>query len=183
MTAKKDKQKKAVTEPPTEEAETGEAAAEASGDEAPSKGAAEDGEYSADFSVRADDDGFLGSARDKPLGDLASRLLRVGAEAVTQTTGRLREAGEEVRPRDLVSGAVRMTAKGREELVGMVAREVRLYLEKLRVGEELRGLMTDHSLEINASVRLKPLAEDDAGDPGKPAEEEASDSEAKEGQE
>ena len=65
----------------------------------------------------------------------------------------------------------------------MVAREVRLYLEKLRVGEELRGLMTDHSLEINASVRLKPLAEDDAGDPGKPAEEEASDSEAKEGQE
>jgi len=81
----------------------------------------------------------------------------VGAEAVNQTTGRLREAGEDVKPREILSGAVRMTAKGREEVVGLVAKEVRMYLEKLRVGEELRALMTDHSLEIQASVRLKPL--------------------------
>jgi len=41
--------------------------------------------------------------------------------------------------------------------VGLVAKEVRMYLEKLRVGEELRALMTDHSLEVKASFRLKPL--------------------------
>ena len=182
MTAKKKQQENVVTEPPAEETETAEDAAEATDDESASEEPSGYGEYSADFSVHADDDGFRGSARDGPLGDLASRLLRVGAEAVTQTTERLREAGEEVRPRDLVSGAVRMTAKGREELVGMVAREVRLYLEKLRVGEELRGLMTDHSLEINASVRLKPLTQDDSGDPGDP-EGETPTSEAEEGQE
>ena len=105
-----------------------------------------------------------GSGRESPLGDLASRLLRVGAEAVNQTTGRLREAGEDVNPREILSGAVRMTAKGREELVGLVAKEVRMYLEKLRVGEELRALMTDHSLELSASVRLKPIADGDATD-------------------
>jgi len=113
--------------------------------------------FTADFSIHPEDDTFRGSSRESPLGDLATRLLRVGAEAVNQTTGRLREAGEDVKPREILSGAVRMTAKGREELVGMVAKEVRMYLEKLRVGEELRALMTDHSLEIQASVRLKPL--------------------------
>ena len=125
----------------------------------------DDGEYTANFSVHSDEEGFRTTGRDSALGDLASRLLRVGAEAVNQTTGRIREAGEDVRPRDLVSGAVRMTARGREELVGLVAKEVRMYLEKLRVGEELRALMTDHSLEIQASVRLKPLQKAQADKP------------------
>ena len=124
-----------------------------------------DKEHTVDFNLHADEDGFRNGGRDSALGEFASRLLRVGAEAVTQTTGRLREAGEDVRPRDLVSGAVRMTAKGREELVGLVAKEVRMYLEKLRVGEELRGLMTDHSLEIKASVRLKPFRDESAEAP------------------
>jgi hypothetical protein len=114
-------------------------------------------ESTADSSLRSDGDRFRSSSREGGLGDLASRLLRVGAEAVNQTTERIRDASEDVRPRDLVSGAVRMTAKGREEIVGMVAKEVRMYLEKLRVGEELRALMTDHTLEITTSLRLKPL--------------------------
>jgi hypothetical protein len=118
---------------------------------------AEDDPFTAEFSVHPQGDGYRSTPRESPLGDLATRLLRVGAEAVNQTTGRLREAGEDVKPREILSGAVRMTAKGREEVVGLVAKEVRMYLEKLRVGEELRALMTDHSLEIQASVRLKPL--------------------------
>jgi hypothetical protein len=120
-------------------------------------GFGEDDSFTSDSRVRPETDSSRSANRDRPLGDFASRLLRVGAEAVNQTTGRLREAGEDVKPREILSGAVRMTAKGREELVGLVAKEVRMYLEKLRVGEELRALMTDHSLEIQASVRLKPL--------------------------
>ncbi|MBJ94378.1 MAG: hypothetical protein CMP23_07835 [Rickettsiales bacterium] len=121
--------------------------------------------FRAEFSLHADGEEFRTSARDGGLGDLATRLLRVGAEAVNQTTGRLREAGEEVKPREFLTGAVRMTAKGREELVGLVAREVRMYLEKLKIGDDLRALMTEHSLEIQASFRLKPLAEDAPADP------------------
>jgi len=123
-------------------------------------------EYTADFSLRSDGGSFRSTGREGGLGDLASRLLKVGAEAVNQTTGRIREAGENVRPRDLVSGAVRMTAKGREEVVGLVAKEVRMYLEKLRVGEELRALMTDHTLEITTSLRLKPLPDEDRASDG-----------------
>ena len=101
------------------------------------------------------------SGRERPLGDLASKLLRVGAEAVNQTTERLKEAGEDFRPRDIVSGAAAISAKGREELAGLIAKEVRLYMDKFRIGEELRALMTDHSLEVHASVRLKPVPEEE----------------------
>ena len=41
----------------------------------------------------------------------------------------------------------------------LAAEEVRSYLEKLRVGQELRSLLTEHSLEVQASIRLKPLVE------------------------
>ncbi|HCP45178.1 MAG TPA: hypothetical protein DIU15_04005 [Deltaproteobacteria bacterium] len=99
--------------------------------------------------------------RERPLGELASKLLRVGAEAVNQTTGRLKEAGEDFRPRDIVSGAAAISAKGREELAGLIAKEVRLYMDKFRIGEEIRALMTDHSLEVHASVRLKPVPPED----------------------
>ena len=164
MTEEKDE--KASVKEAQEQASADKSAAQVTGREEPDLAGDEDssasdfgGEYSftADFAADPDDGSFSASSRDSPIGDLASRLFRVGAEAVNQTTGRLREAGEDVKPREILSGAVRMTAKGREELVGLVAKEVRMYLEKLRVGEELRALMTDHSLEVKASFRLKPL--------------------------
>jgi len=103
--------------------------------------------------------------RDGGLGDLASRLLRVGTEAVSVGAEKIREKSGELHPKDLVSGAANLGAKGKEELVTMVASEVRSYLNKLRVGEELRALLTDHSLEVSASVRLKPVPKEEEAEP------------------
>ena len=157
-------------EPPPEQEDDAESGSEdevsSAGNEgdAAEAGFAQEHSFTADFSVHPEGDSYRSPPRESPLGDLATRLVRVGADAVNQTTGRLREAGEDVKPREILSGAVRMTAKGREELVGLVAKEVRMYLEKLRVGEELRALMTDHSLEIQASVRLKPMGDEPTKD-------------------
>jgi len=91
------------------------------------------------------------------IGDLASRLIRVGAEAVSVGAEKLREKGEDLKSKEVLSGAVNLTAKGKEELVGLVGSEVRGYLSKLKIGDELRNLLTHHSLEVTASIRLKPV--------------------------
>ncbi len=101
--------------------------------------------------------------REGGLGDLATRLLRVGTEAVSVGAEKIRERSGELHPKDLVSGAANLGAKGKDELVTMIAGEVRGYLNKLKVGEEIRSLLTDHSLEVSASVRLKPVPKEDAG--------------------
>jgi hypothetical protein len=41
----------------------------------------------------------------------------------------------------------------------MMAREVRNYLEELKLKEDLLRMMTKHSLEVNVSFSLKPLAD------------------------
>lgn len=93
---------------------------------------------------------------ESPLVDLAARFVRAGAEAVTQTTEKLREKGEQFDAKEIVSGAAQLGLRGKEELVGIVAREVRSYMEKLQIGDDIRAFLTSHTLEVNASLRLKP---------------------------
>jgi hypothetical protein len=99
--------------------------------------------------------------RHSGIGDLASRLLRVGTEAVNVGAEKLREKGEDLKSKEVLSGAVNLTAKGKEELFGLVGGEVRGYLSKMRLGDELKNLFTHHSLEVTASIRLKPVPKDE----------------------
>ena len=50
----------------------------------------------------------------------------------------------------------------------MIAREFRSYLEALELHKDLHHLLTNYSLEVKASVHLKPLGE--ALDGGEAAE-------------
>lgn len=93
-----------------------------------------------------------GRDRDGLLSDLAGRILRVGAEAVSVGAEKLREKGE---------SAASLTARGKEEVMTLLANEIRSYIEKLKVGDEVRSFLDDYTLEINASVRLKSLHEDE----------------------
>jgi hypothetical protein len=67
--------------------------------------------------------------REGMLGDLASRFIRAGAEAVVNTSGRIKERGEEFKPRDVLAGAAKAAGAGKDELVTLVAKEVRGYLD------------------------------------------------------
>ena len=56
--------------------------------------------------------------------------------------------------------------KAKTEMVKMLAREVRSYLEALELHKDLHHLFTNYSLEVKTSINLKPLA--DAVSPSTP---------------
>lgn len=80
-------------------------------------------------------------------------------------TRRLRnpgEIGEDAM--ELLGAVVESSDRAKTEMVRMVAREVRNYLEELRLKDDLRELVTGHSLEVHLSLSLKPLGGDDDED-------------------
>ena len=97
------------------------------------------------------------------LGYLATKFLRAGAEAVAQTGEKVRERGEHLKPRDIVRGAAGLTARGKDEVMAAIAKEVRNYVEHLGLIEEVERFATTHALEVNASFRLKLVAGNDRG--------------------
>lgn len=60
---------------------------------------------------------------------------------------------------ELLGVVLESSDRAKTEAVKMVAREVRHYLEELKLGEDLLDLATSHSLEVQMSLRLKPLAD------------------------
>ena len=118
-----------------------------------------------------------GSPRGRPsLRGLARRVFGDGDEEPGTEEGPDEEPREEARrTRELLGAALATGDKARMELVRLVAREVRSYLEALELHKDLHHLLTNYSLEVHASVSLKPLstapapdapADGEAGEPG-----------------
>ena len=88
------------------------------------------------------------------------------------TVGRLKRLGRRLMSkedladdtREILGAMLETSDKAKTEVVKLVAREVRTYLEELKVMDDLKDLMTSHSLELKVSMNLKPLVEasDDA---------------------
>jgi len=57
--------------------------------------------------------------------------------------------------RDVIMAVLSTSDRAKTEAVKMVAREVRTYLEELKLKDEILELLTSHSLEV--SLHLKPL--------------------------
>jgi hypothetical protein len=95
----------------------------------------------------SDDEGTRG--REPRLRDFARRILS--------------DEGEKgISPREILGAVIDGGDKAKSEVVKMAAREVRTYLEGLGLHEDIRHLMTNYSLDVNASFRLRPVA---AADP------------------
>jgi len=60
--------------------------------------------------------------------------------------------------REMLGALIDTSDRAKTEMVRLIAREVRTYLEELKLKEDLRGLLTGHSLEVKMSLSLKPLA-------------------------
>jgi hypothetical protein len=71
-----------------------------------------------------------------------------------------RELAEDTK--ELVSAVLSSSDKAKNEVLRLVAREVRSYLKELQLREELAKLVKDYSLEM--SIRLKPLVPPEKGD-------------------
>lgn len=72
---------------------------------------------------------------------------------------------------ELLGTVVESSDRAKTEMVRMVAREVRTYLEELKLKDDVRELITGHSLEMHLSLSLKPLAGADKEGGGEPAAE------------
>jgi hypothetical protein len=73
----------------------------------------------------------------------------------------LREGEDDERridPRELVGAVLDTGDKARTEIVRLVAREVRGYLEALELHKDLRDILTNYSLDVHTSLSLRPLA-------------------------
>lgn len=94
--------------------------------------------------------------REGRLRDLARRLLTepeggdVGSEDRTRMN-----AGE------MLGAFLETGDKARSEVARMIAREVRSYLDALEIGDDLKDLLTNYSLEVHANLHLRPLREDE----------------------
>lgn len=92
-----------------------------------------------------------------------------GAQSDAGPAGR-RDERERRAALDLLASVLETGDKAKTEAVRMVAREFRSYLEALDLHKDLHHLLTNYSLEVKASVHLKPLGEamgdGDTAEPG-----------------
>lgn len=93
----------------------------------------------------------------EPGGEHHEERARTGLRRRLQRLLDRRELAEDTR--EVLGGMLEMSDRAKTEAVRLVAREVRNYLEELKIKEDLLELATQHSLEIKLSVHLKPLAE------------------------
>ena len=71
------------------------------------------------------------------------------------------EDGERPDVKDVLSSVLEMGDKARMESIRLVAKEVRGYAEALNLQKDLHDFLTNYSLEVTATFRLKPVKKDD----------------------
>ena len=71
---------------------------------------------------------------------------------------RRREGGRSD-PWALLGALLETGDKAKTEMVRMLGREVRTYLEALELHKDLHHIVTNYSLEVQASIHLKPLGD------------------------
>ena len=95
---------------------------------------------------------------DRRLRNFAKRLFRED-EGDNQS-----EDSPKASNREILGAILETGDKAKTEVVKMVGREVRTYLEALDIHNDVRQLLTNYSLEIKASVHLKPLVKEGANE-------------------
>jgi hypothetical protein len=79
-----------------------------------------------------------------------SRLYRFARKLMDR-----RELAEDTR--ELMVAFLSTSDRAKTEMVKMAAREVRTYLEELKLKDDMLNLVRNHSLEVKASFSLKPI--------------------------
>ncbi len=92
--------------------------------------------------------------------DIVRRAVLTGVGALFMTEEGLRNlVGEMKLPKDALGFLLAQAEKTRTEVARVVTSEVRRFLESDRLRREVWKLLTSVSIEVNATVNLKPSAE------------------------
>ena len=94
--------------------------------------------------------------------DLVRRAVLTGVGALFMTEEGIRNLVGEIKlPKDALAFLVSQAEKSRTEVARVVSQEVRRFLESETLRREIWKVLTGVTLEVNASIRLKP-----SGEPG-----------------
>ncbi|MBS2025810.1 MAG: hypothetical protein JST92_25700 [Deltaproteobacteria bacterium] len=111
------------------------------------------------------DDDESATEGEKPAGilpDLVKRAVLTGMGALFMTEEGIRKiAGDVKLPKDVLAFLVTQADRTRTEVARVVTAEVRRFLESETLRREVWKLLTSVTLEVNATVQLKP-----SGEPG-----------------
>ena len=92
--------------------------------------------------------------------DIVRRAVLTGVGALFMTEEGLRSlVGEMKLPKDALAFLLAQAEKTRGEVARVVTSEVRRFLESETLRREIWKLLTGVTLEVNASIRLKPSGE------------------------
>jgi hypothetical protein len=94
--------------------------------------------------------------------DIVRRAVLTGVGALFMTEEGIRNiVGEMKLPKDALGFLLAQADKSRAEVARIVTQEIRRFLEGETLQREIWKLLTSVTLEVNASIQLKP-----SGDPG-----------------
>lgn len=88
--------------------------------------------------------------RERRIRDFARRIFREESDS---------DDGQRPPNREILGAILETGDKAKSEIVRMIGREVRTYLEALDLHNDIHNLLTNYSLEVKASIHLKPLAD------------------------
>ena len=92
--------------------------------------------------------------------DIVRRAVLTGVGALFMTEEGIRNlVGEMKLPKDALGFLVAQADKTRSEVTRIVTQEVRRFLESETLSREIWKLLTSVTLEVNATVQLKPSGE------------------------
>ncbi len=103
------------------------------------------------------DDTGVRARLEQLLPDLLRRTVYAGLGAVFTTEEGLRKLASEFQlPKDVATFLIQQAGSSKDELLRIVAKEVRAFFESVNLQQEMQKLLTSLSLEIKTEVRFIP---------------------------
>ena len=120
-------------------------------------------------------DGTVRASVKLPLKKLAARVLRSediespkaaesDIEELSDTTEEHSQEGEKSNRWELIASLLESGDRAKSNVIKLLGREVRQAIEALELHKDVLNLLQNHSLEIQASIHLKPLDEQGSND-------------------
>ncbi len=115
-------------------------------------------------SAAADDDASLRHRLEQFIPDIVRRTILGGIGAVFASEEAARKLVSEVSlPKDVANFVLTQAANSKDEVLRVIAKEVRGFLESANLSHEVQKLLTQLSLEVKTEVRFIPNDEAVAG--------------------
>lgn len=93
--------------------------------------------------------------------DVLKRAMLSGLGALFVTEETIRSAVSDM-PKDAVRVVMNQADATKDQILGVLAAEIREFLHEIDVGEELSRVLSTMTLEINTQIRMIPDSEDEA---------------------